>query len=434
MLRFRHVLTTGAASFTGGALSLLLAFLAARLLSPVENGHYAQFQLVMNLLFIALNLGVGTSSTYHLASGLWTGAEIARVNLRFFAVVAAGVALLGALAVSTAAGTLIAQRLQVPLVVVVLGLAGGVLLLGINQAAAILFGAHRYDRANLLSVVRAGFPLPLVFLAGLAWDGEVPIVIAYVLALVAVLAMGFTMIRPQFDTGGAPRLRSLTQLLRHGGITYLANVMHFAAMRGLLFVLSYSAGAEQVGFLNLGLLLLEAMLLLPSAVGQLAFPQSSAKGFDRAQVEMVLRGIVYAGVVLALVVAALGEPVIVLALGDAYRPAGRALAHLAPSIVILAVPRVLSQVLVGQGHPLPPLVAATISTLVGGLLAWWWIPHYGVVGGAWVSNVVALVTAGIILAAYCRVQGTTAAQMLRPRRSDVQSLRLRMGQLARRSP
>lgn len=434
MLRFRHVLTTGAASFAGGALSLLLAFLAARLLSPAENGHYAQFQLVMNLLFIALNLGVGTSSTYHLASGLWTGAEIARVNLRFFALVAVAVALLGALAVNTGEGALVAQRLQVPLKVMVLGLVGGVLLLGVNQAAAILFGAHRYDRANLLSVVRAGFPLPLVLLAGVWAGGELPVVIAHVLALVAVLAMGFWMIRPQFDDAGAARQRNLAQLLRHGGITYLANVMHFAAMRGLLFVLSYSAGAEQVGFLNLALLLLEAMLLLPSAVGQLVFPQSSAKGFDRAQIEMVLRSIVYAGAVLALLVAALGEPVIVLALGEAYRPAGQALAHLAPSIVILAVPRVLSQVLVGQGHPVPPLVAASVSTLVGGLLAWWWIPRHGVIGGAWVSNAVALLTAAIIVAAYCRVQGTTVAQMLRPRRSDMQSLRLRMGQLARRRP
>jgi O-antigen/teichoic acid export membrane protein len=422
MLRPRHVLSTGAASVIGGGLTLLLAFVAARLLTPTENGHYAQYLLAMNLVFILLNLGVGSASTYYLASGQWSLEETMLLNGVFIAMVAVVVALVSLVASVTAAGAAVERTFKIPLPVFYFGLGSGVLLLAINHVAAVLFGLHRYDRANLANVFRAGLPLPFVLAAGWSLSGgEMPVVVAHSGALVAVLAVALFLVPPRQHALqiGAPRRGRFIALVRYGGLVYVSNLLHFAAMRGLLLFITFYAAPEQVGYFSLALMLLEAMLLLPSAIGQLVLPQSSSSAFDRSLVESLLRVIVYGGLVLAVLCMLFAESLAALTLGRAYMPVGLALAHLAPAIVLLAVPRILSQLLVGQGHPGYPLAAAVMSTALGGLLALYWIPAHGINGAAWVSNVVALVTALVTAFGYCRIQQVSAMSVFLPRRSDL---------------
>jgi O-antigen/teichoic acid export membrane protein len=417
MLKLRHVVSTGAATVLGGGLALLLAFVAARLLTPTENGHYAQYLLVMSLVTVCLNMGLGPASTY-LAAGHRSLAELLRLNFLFVGMLALIALLVGALLATTPAGGEIARAFNAPLPLLYFGLAAGVLLTGVNQIGSLLMGRHLYDRTNAINVLRAGLPLPFVAMAGFFWVGELAIAAAQTLGLAVALGIALTLLRGVDGgepTGFGVRIKPL---LRYGSVAYLANLLHFVAMRGLLFFVSFYSAPEQVGYFSLALLLLEAMLLLPTAIGQLLFPQASSSGFDRVLVERLLRVNLYVGLAAAALAICLAKPLVLILLGVAYVPVAAALANLAPAIVLMTLPRILSQLLSGRGHPGYPLAAAVISSALGSALAVWWIPSQGIVGAAWITNAVAAVTACVTLFGYCRIQGVTMAQVLLPQRDD----------------
>lgn len=82
MLKFRHLFTTAGATIAGGGLGLLFTLVAARLLSPSENGSYAQFVLIFNLYYILINFGLGPASTYFISSGQLSEQQIVSVNVK----------------------------------------------------------------------------------------------------------------------------------------------------------------------------------------------------------------------------------------------------------------------------------------------------------------------------------------------------------------
>jgi O-antigen/teichoic acid export membrane protein len=80
MLSARYILSTTGSTVVGGGLQLALTVVAARLLTPEQNGHYAQFILIFNLAFIGLNFGLGPASTFFVASGRASVRDVRRVN------------------------------------------------------------------------------------------------------------------------------------------------------------------------------------------------------------------------------------------------------------------------------------------------------------------------------------------------------------------
>jgi Na+-driven multidrug efflux pump len=111
--------------------------------------------------------------------------------------------------------------------------------------------------------------------------------------------------------------------------------------------------------------------------------------------------------------------IIELILDQKYQPVAVAFIHLSPSIVMLAIPRILSQVLSGRGHPEYPLYAAITSFVFGGVLAFWSIPVYGVAGAAWITNFVSTVTAVITVYGYTKLRGVSSVEVFHPRKADL---------------
>ena len=189
MLRARHVLSTTGATLAGGALSLGLTMLVARLLTPGQNGHYAQFVLVFNLVYIGLNFGLGPASTFFVASGRASVQSVSRVNLGVLLMLACLMLIASWVVHSSGAAQLLENLLKIPTTVLYSGLVAGVLLLSFNQVTAILMGAHQYDATNALNVVRAALPLLVVGAAALVW---VPTVAS--VAMAQVVAMGMALL------------------------------------------------------------------------------------------------------------------------------------------------------------------------------------------------------------------------------------------------
>lgn len=425
MLRARHVLSTTGATVVSGGLVLGLTSLVARLLTPEQNGHYAQFVLIFNLVYIGLNFGLGPSSTFFVASDRASVRTVYRLNLGVLFVLASLVLVASWIIHVRGSAQIVETALKIPAVVLYVGLFAGILLLSFNQVVAILMGVHEYDLANALNVARAVLSLLLVGVAAVTWVPSVETVAGAQLAAMAIALLLAAWIARLSIPGHASNPTAecsgtLKAMLGYGAMVYLSNLLHYLAMRGLLLVLSYYRSPESVGFMSLALLLLEVTLLLPSAIGQLVFPQSSMAGFDHGALETVVRLNVYISLIFVVLIWLLAAPIVTSLMGDAYAPVARALIHITPSVVLLAVPRILSQLLTGQGHPRYPLAAAAIALGLGAAAASWAIPQWGYIGAAWVTNLVSAITAVVTMLGYCRVHHVSLFHVLTPRNSDWQ--------------
>lgn len=397
--------------------------LVAKLLTPDQNGHYAQFVLVFNIVYIALNLGLGPASTFFIASRRASVWAVWLINLRILTILACLVIVAGLASQHWGVSESLERSLKIPTSMLYSGLVAGVLLLSCNQVLAILMGSHRYDLVNMLNVSRAAITLLLVGVISLSWNASImSIAVAHSIGLALALAMGLWALREVLSSQPSDSLQGLEAglqtMLGYGGLVYLSNILHYLAMRGLLLLLSYYSTPESVGFLSLALILLEVTLLLPSAIGQLVFPQSSTISFDHRRLETMLRVNLYVSLLLVLFIFLLAQPVIMFLIGAPYASVAQVLVHLAPSVILLAVPRILSQLLSGQGHPGYPLFAAAISLALGAVLAIWAIPNWGIFGAAWVTNLVSAITAAVTVFGYSRVHGVPVHQFLRPRYQD----------------
>jgi O-antigen/teichoic acid export membrane protein len=437
MLRLRHVFTTTGATLAGGGLGLLFTLLAARLLAPSENGHYAQFVLIFNLYYILLNFGLGPASTYFISSGQVREQRVVSVNVK--AVGAIGVA--SALCVAGLwlgdGGQWVEAHFKIPPAMLFTGIAAGFFLLVFNQALAILVGKKSFDTVNLLNVLKTALPFPVVALVLLVLAGEAGFAVATLIALLVASLLGMKLVAR--NLAHAPHAKTAADaglthsIFRYGLQAYAANVMHYIAMRGLLIILSYYYAPEHVGFFSIALVLLETLLVIPGVIGQLIFPHSSHPEFDYGLTDTIMRLNVYVGLLTVAFVLLLAPWGIGWILGAKYQSVATALMHLTPSIVVLAVPRILSQVLSGRGHPEYPLYAAIISFFIGGAIALWSIPAYGPAGAAWVTNFVSAVTAVVTVYGYTRLRGVGVGHVFFPQRKDWQLVRRAAQRIAART-
>lgn len=419
--------TTAGATLAGGGLGLLFTLLAARLLAPSENGHYAQFVLIFNLYYILLNFGLGPASTYFISSGQVREQRVVSVNVK--AVGAIGVVSAACMAVLWLGdgGQWVEAHFKIPPVMLFTGVAAGFFLLVFNQALAILVGKKSFDMVNLLNVLKTALPFPVVGLVLLVLAAEAGFAVATLVSLVIASLLGMRLVARNLEHAPAARPAAdagMTRFIfRYGLQAYAANVLHYIAMRGLLIILSYHYAPEYVGFFSIALVLLETLLVIPGVIGQLIFPHSSNPQFDYALTDMIMRLNVYIGLITVVGVLWLAPWAIGWILGAKYGPVATALMHMTPSIVLLAVPRILSSVLSGRGHPEYPLIAAVISFVIGGFLAFWSVPAYGPAGAAWITNFVSGVTAAVTVIGYIRVRNVGFSEVFFPRWADFKSVK-----------
>lgn len=421
MFRLRHVFTTTGAVLLSGALGLLLTLVAAKTLTPTQNGHFAQFVLIFNLYFILFNFGLGPASTYFISSGQIDVRKMTKINIRVVGLVGVASLMLVLLLGMGNFWFWMEEHFKIPKEIFFSGLVAGFFLFVFNQSVAIITGKKHFDTVNLLNLLKAGLPFPAIGLAIIVLLDEKGFAFATTLALGTSSVIGawcvWRTIRdaPSESQETAGRDHSI---LRYGGLAYASNVMHYLAMRGLLLILSYYCAPEYVGFFSIAIVFLETFLVIPSVVGQLAFPHSSSSQFNYELTDSIMRLNVYVGLLMAAMIIFISPSLIGLILGEEYQQVAIAIVHLTPSILLLAIPRILSQVLSGRGHPEYPLLAAILSFFLGGGIAFWLIPAYGIAGAAWVTNFVSAVTAGVTVYGYTRLRSVGVADVFYPRRSD----------------
>ena len=147
------------------------------------------------------------------------------------------------------------------------------------------------------------------------------------------------------------------------------------------------AGETEAGGYNAAYRLFNLALLVATYAGASAMPLfAAAREEQRAELARLGRALACGGLALALLVAALAEPLLELPFGAEFAPAAPALRALAVAIAAIHVSSWTLTRLTAEGRS---RWIAALSFLALGLnlgLDLWWIPSHGALGAAWATS------------------------------------------------
>jgi O-antigen/teichoic acid export membrane protein len=402
MLNIYNVFKTSIANLLSGGASFLLSVTVARFLCPEENGHYAQFSLISNLFFIFFNFGLGNGLTYFISNGSMSlsQAKIFCKNIVLLSLLIIGIIFLLVFISSDIRKVL--SNFDVPIIIFLMGILGGCLLLAINMCSFVFLGERKYDLFNLSTFNRNFIPLMLVFGCALEVKNALSFSLATILGLFITLCWGRSKLRINLEANKLENRKNfyLRQMWSYSLPSYLANLLHYASNRGLAFSLSYFKTIEEVGYLLLALIFLESVLIVPGAIGQILFPKVSDNDFNPEKINFMLRISIVIGLVVSIGVYICSPTLIHLLLGPAYDKVGQVFSLLAPSVLLLTIPKILSQVLSGRGLPYYPLYAGVLSAILSLYIGFFQVHTYGLQACIYAVNFISLITATITILGY----------------------------------
>lgn len=336
--------------------------LLGRFVPTLAPATDARRRLLGTLLAARLLGGSGAALTYLLITGLW----LRELPIALPAAIAAGVLL------RSASNVLFG------------------FFLGLNQAARWGMGDVVRRWSSLVLIV------PGVFLFGLAGA-----CLGALLAEAVVLALGVVWARPHLRLGDVRfDAAFIGPYLRYNALFFGSNVIFSLCQRGTeALVRMLGADPEQVGCYSLAA---SSYLFGAHALWHLAmaFVPLVSRYRSEGRLALALDGTgrllklaVVAGVLAFLAAALVGEPLVVLVAGAAFRPAAAALPPLAAALVAYAVACAARVLALALERPRAALAAAGVQALAlagaGALL----VPRLGALGGG-----LAVLIAGVSMA------------------------------------
>ncbi|WP_349617817.1 lipopolysaccharide biosynthesis protein [Azotobacter salinestris] len=423
----RHLLLSVGTNLAMLALRLLRNVLLARILGPADRGLFALLSALPELIGAVTSGGLNTAVGYQAARQHPMGLLLTLMLL--YGCLASALATLLGLQALDAFGQELAITRQ-------LGPFAALLLLAVPLFVlkSALFTLHNADGRvgtfNGLRLLESLTPL-LLFLALfwmwphaalnaalISWLGGLGLVVAVGLCLLA----RYHSIRLRWDPA------SQGQLLRFGGRSHPDVLFQQLLMRADYLLIELFLGSEALGYYAMATAAAELLFIVPEAVTTPLMKRLLQQGEGIEQLTPLALRLTGTAMLLAcLGMALIGEWLIVLLFGDAFRPAYPALLALLPGIFSLCYSSILHLDLLGKERP------GTLSLFAGGaaalnlLLAVLLIPGWGIVGAAIASSVAYNALALAMLLLYWRVSGVDIGQTLLILPSDLRLLRAQLG-------
>ncbi len=356
-----------------------VSIITARMLGPEDRGRYFFILSLAQIAAQIANLGLHSSNTYLSANRPQIAGRLAVNSLIVALVVAplvAGIVLL-ALTVPSALGLRAGSGPDLsstPLMAILL--APLVLLFLYFSNLAIAIGRVQiFNALTMLSGVMALAAAGLVALAG----GDV----ADYLGGAAAALLVSCVVSAVFVFPGHAGFRFDRDLFREGVLyalrAYLATLFGFLLMRIGVIALEQQASFSELGQFSVASQLTDAMILLPSTVGLLLFPNLMRAAPERRWPAM-LRSLRQLGFVMAglLVLAAIVIPfALPLVFGADFAAAVPLTLALLPTVLLVTLITVISQYLSSEGFPRGQVVAWIAGFLVQAVLAFALAARYG---------------------------------------------------------
>jgi O-antigen/teichoic acid export membrane protein len=394
------------------ALRLLRNVLLARILGPSERGLFALLSTLPDLISAATSGGLNSAVGYQAAKQRPMGLLLSQV-LVFGCLLAALLTLLvvaltrvfgGELDITVQLGLLAwLLLLAVPLTV----LKSGLLTLHNASGGVVAF--------NALRLVESLAPL-LLFLA-LFWMWKSAALEAALISWLAgiglVVVAGWIWLRRDQPLRLQWDRASQNELLRYSARSHPDLLFQQVILRSDYLFIGALLGSTALGHYAMASTAAELLLIVPEAVTTPLMKRllQQEEGIDQVTpLALRLTGTVMLGA--CLVMAVIGEWLIVTLFGIAYQPAYPALLALLPGLLGLCYASILRLDLLGKNRPGSISLLMGLGALLNLALNVVLIPTYGIVGAAAASSIAYLVVTLALLVMYCRLSGVPVWQTL----------------------
>lgn len=421
-MKIRYVATTSITGLIAGFASLITSVLVARVATTTETGHFAQYLVFFNIFYIITNLGLAQSATYSISAQKRSYSNVIAFQKYFFVGLFCFVGGIVAWVVM-AHSTQIFVQFQIPPVIFILSVLTGTLFVVLTLLQGNMYGLLRYDAVNVLNIIRTVLPIPLIgvvaiwYRTGAIFAGVYSV--AMLIAVVVALFWSASYILSNDEKRTPTENFTDREMFRYGGFVYGANLFHYLSMRGLVFLIGLYGTVEEVGFFGIALLLVEGILLVPNAIGQVIFPASPTLDLRSQKIDLAVKFNLVFGILAALGFLILGKIIINIVLGARYRGVFEAMLWMVPAIPLLAVPKVLSQILSGKGAPQFPFIAAIVSFCASAIVGASLLPHRPLFGAAVAVDAVALMTFMVTISGYCILRRGAVIEAIIPSFGDL---------------
>lgn len=407
------------------AANLVVFLLLARSLTVAEFGFYGYVMSTALVLAIAFDLGLRQSAAWMIGKAPETAAAVSTHLLVFWA-------LLGSVGVLVCwlmlkAGGYVADYGMLGLIAA-LNVAP---LLVLRTGQGVFLGRGQLGKLNRSELIAravvlagtAGLWLPgLLDVHGAVWV----LLAAHAAAAVYLLVQ----IRGDLRPATLPAVGLVARLLRYGVELWIAVLFLVLLGRIGLWIVSWQLGEEALGLYFGAQRLGEILVEVATAVGLVIFSHGvrsqdiRASALDAIRVARLVTALM---ALVALLAALLAVPLLTLVLGARYAVEPDAfrlimLGALAGSYTTMLYPCLSAQGLARWGaaaFALGSAVAAAAFTLL--------TPRFGLVGAGLAHALAQIAAVAVIVAAYRRRFGFTAASILLPQREDAAALRALAG-------
>jgi len=397
------------------------SIIISRVLNPEGRGIYALAVFLPSFLMYFINLGLGLSATFYIASSKYAPKIVFGNSLVFLFVHSIFAILFGLMLICFTREQLFAG-VAVKYLLLALLIVPSQLFLGF--IIPILLGMQRIREYNFFNVLRYVllFGLVIIFLVGLD-AGVTGAIIVEALAAYITCIVAFVVVRRE-TKGISFKIdkRYLKDAYQYGIKLYAGSLLLFLNRRFNLILINLFMSPIMVGFFGLAAALSEKVWLVADAIGTMLFPKIASENDKEKRnvfTPLVFKTTILIVVVVCVFLYALGEWLIVFLYSPAFFESVRPFRLLLVGIVAGSGWRILENDLRGRGKPGLITCIMAISFVVNILFNIVLIPRYGMMGAAWASVVSATVSVIISILAYCQVSGNKVHFLLLFSRSDL---------------
>jgi O-antigen/teichoic acid export membrane protein len=396
----------------------------ARTLGPTGKGLFSLSILVSGLVFMALNLGVGTASGFFLGRKKVSLEELAGNWLSLSIVIG-----LGALALSLALAGVVVPRFvpSVPIGNVVIALFAVPFSILVFNFLLLFRANDDFLSYNVVDALQSVvfcvlFTACAIFASSrLLQASVVAWLAAYVVTGLCAILLMARLVRLSFRWNGL----LVKDALRFGVQQNLGNLLDFLNYRFDMLLVNYFLNPAYVGYYSISVVIVEKIWYIPNVLSAVLHPrvahagEESEANRDTATVSRITVLIVGLACV---VILALGRFLVRLLFSDRFLPAVTPLFLLLPGIFMMSLSKILTSDLTARGHPRANMWAGLVAVLSNVVANVVLIPRLAINGAALSSTISYSLYAVVVVTYFKRVTGVRLGTILVPTVEDVRYL------------
>lgn len=405
------------AQVTSLAFGAVFGIVTARVLGPSGKGVLAIAMLVPGVLALIFNLGIGIANTYFTGQGRFSPGDLSKNSL-LIGLGLGVVASLGFIALLPVVGARFFPHIGFGFLI----LGATMVPMGIvnEYLAAILLGLQRIKE---LAIYRVGVSVLtlIVLLALLSFRIWGALLAVFIGNLGAFIYLCLTFSKGVLAKGQKPFFSVLRETVGYGVRGHLGNVMQFLNYRLDSFLVNYFLSPYYVGIYSVAVTIGELIWLLPNAVSQSLFAQTSASLSNTANLRtpILFRQILIISSISCIMLIVFAKYLIPILYGDKFKPSILPLLWLLPGIFSLSLSKILSGDLSGRGKVILGSYASLISFIVTIILDFILIPRHGVIGASIASSISYTINMLTLLLCFTIISKVKLTKLLRYTSSDI---------------